>query len=102
MVLQISDKLMSMRTERRTAMNSAAERRPFARINIRPPHTSRNVFERAEVLVVAGALAGKQTVQRVVNIIAPLSVETKTTEIRWTNDARIVQVTLGNQHEMAS
>src|SRR4051794_31433086 len=73
-VLQIGDELMSMKPKRRPAMRPPAMRRMPPSVNERPLHRGGNVLQRAEIFVVAIALASEQAMKRVMNVVAPLGI----------------------------
>ncbi len=59
-------------------------------------------MQRAEVSVVTAALAGQLSVYRVVNIVAPLGIETKAANFSRVDEPGIVQVALGNEHQLSA
>ena len=59
----------------------------------------RQLFQGAEVLVVAVAFAGKNGVQRVMKIVAPLRVQPVTAGGGRAHDTRVVEIALGDEME---
>ena len=70
------------------------------RIYVRSLHRDGHVFQRAEIFVISVLLAGKDRMERMVDVIAPLSIETIAAHLRRANDPRIVQVALGDKNKM--
>ena len=76
-ILQIRNKFVASQPERRAAMHAAPMRRVRSRVDERPLHRSGYMFERAKILVVPRALAGDQAVQGVVDVVAPLGINSE-------------------------
>src|SRR5689334_10044710 len=78
-VLNVSEETMSTDIGRGPAMATLAELRMFPGVNIRLGHGDRQVVQAPEISVITIALAGQSRVQRMMNVVAPLSVEPKAT-----------------------
>jgi hypothetical protein len=60
------------------------------------------VGQRSKVLVIPGAFAGEHGVEGVMKVIAPLGRDAVAADFGRPHHPRVVQVTLGDEHEVAS
>src|SRR5690606_1171727 len=90
-VLEVAEERVAGHAGRRAAVRAAAERRVAAGIDPGAAQRRGDVGERAEVGVVAVALATEYGVQRVMEVVAPLRVEPVATALARPQQARIVE-----------
>jgi hypothetical protein len=61
-----------------------------------------HVRQASEVGVIAASLPGEHGVHRVVQVVAPLRVESVATQLKGAHETRIVEARLGDQHEASA
>src|SRR3569623_2418619 len=84
------------------AMAALAEMRVAARVHETLYERRRQVTQPAEIGVIAVAFAGQYGMQRMVKVIAPLGIDAKPAQLAAADDARVIQIAFGDQHEMAT
>src|SRR5689334_22625371 len=62
----------------------------------------RQLLERTEIFVIAFRLACENSVQRMMEIIAPLRVHTQSASVGAGHNTWIVQIALGNQNQLSA
>ena len=100
-VLDEPNELLSWPVLRRAAIMAPAIARIFPVENESLASGFRQISQGAEIHEKAFALAGKQSVERVVKIVVPLRVERVPSRITRVDDTNIFEVALGNQPGLA-
>src|ERR1700688_2554418 len=93
---------MTRKSNRRPAVNPPTIARVDSVVDKCAGQSLRQVGQRAEILVVAVALSGEECMQRVMEILVPLRIESVAAGLAGYDDPRLVEVTLGDQNQMAA
>src|SRR4029079_10594608 len=101
-VLREDDELRAVARGRPRAVLALTVRRVLADGEVAGGDGACEVADLAEARVVAIALAGEEHVQRVVEVVAPLGVEAETELRLGRDDARVVEVALGDGPDAAA
>src|SRR5712671_1402972 len=71
-------------------------------VNPSLPERLGKIGDRSEIGIIAGALRGQNSIQRVMEIVTPLRTQAVTTEFGSPHELRIVEVAFGDQYEAAA
>jgi hypothetical protein len=85
-----------------TAVRALAVWRAMASVKERLLQGGGTLLQGAEILVISGAFAGDERVERVVKVVTPLCVDAVAVGLARPDHCRVVQVALGNEHQMAA
>ena len=98
-VLQVAQQPLAGQPAVRGTVPASATARVPAPVHPSGRERCRDVVELAEILVVAGGLAGEGSVQRVVEVVGPLRVHAQPVGLARADHARVVEVTLGDREQ---
>src|SRR5688572_22573065 len=99
-ILQVAEKRVAENSFGRSSMPASAKCRITAVMDENPLDCFGQIRQRAEIGIVTIALAGEHSMQRMMEIIAPLGVDTVTADLLGADDFRIVEIALGDHDQM--
>src|SRR5688572_24214834 len=97
-ILQVAKKRVPENPVGRSSMSPFAKRRITAVIDEYPLDCFAQISHRAEIGIVAVALAGEHSMQSMMEVIAPLGVDTVTADLLRADNSRIIEIALGDQN----
>src|SRR5215813_11156195 len=100
--LRIAEKTMTGKSARRSAMAPAAKSRMASIVDKRASKSFGQISDGTKVGVVAKPLAGKNGVQGVVKIVAPLGRNAVTTDFPRPRDTRVVEIAFSDECQVAT
>src|SRR5580700_4593218 len=90
--LRVAEEPVSRQSRRRAPMPPSTIFRVAAIVNPCLPERLGEIGKRSEIRIVAGALAGQNCMQSVMEIIAPLRLDPVAANCSWPHDSGVVQI----------
>src|ERR1700679_3507616 len=102
MILQVTKKSTAVQASGRSSMPAAAESGICSVINKSMMQGFGQMFQFTKIRIIADFLTRQDRVQGVMKIVAPLGVQRKPAVFTRPEQARIIQITFGNQNQMTA
>src|SRR4051812_28782081 len=97
MVLRVNHQLLGRDQARRATVPPLTVSGALTGIGIPVPEGARELMQTTKVFVVSVVLTRQEDMQPMMEIVAPLSIQSIPAQLLWEDQAWVIEITLGNE-----